>query len=164
MAGREQITIVRHVPLSVLNKRIKHPKGLLPQVVPRLVFIRLRYKGMSVVDAAEAVGVSHQTGYNWQKRWNEEGPGGLVPKYAGGRPSKLTVEQKVALLEQLREKEHWTTAEVQHRIQSQFGVDYSLDQVRRILKSFGMFFGKPYPRDYRRPRDAEQVLKKNSRG
>jgi len=33
MAGREQIAIVRHVPLSVLNKRIKHPKGL-PQVVP----------------------------------------------------------------------------------------------------------------------------------
>ncbi|MGB4365654.1 MAG: IS630 family transposase, partial [Candidatus Methanoculleus thermohydrogenotrophicum] len=42
-------------------------------------------------------------------------------------------------------------------IPSQFGVSYSLDQVRRILKSFGMFFGKPYPRDYRRPRDAEQV-------
>ncbi|MDR9816876.1 MAG: IS630 family transposase [Candidatus Methanoculleus thermohydrogenotrophicum] len=163
MTGREQITIVRHVPLSVLNKRIKHPKGL-PEVVPRLVFIRLRYKGMSVVDAAEAVGVSHQTGYNWQKRWNEEGPGGLVPKYAGGHPSKLTDEQKAALLEKLREKEDWTTAEVQHRIPSQFGVSYSLDQVRRILKSFGMFFGKPYPRDYRRPRDAEQVLKKNSRG
>ena len=159
MTGREQITIVRHVPLSVLNKRIKHPKGL-PEVVPRLVFIRLRYKGMSVVDAAEAVGVSHQTGYNWQKRWNEEGPGGLVPKYAGGHPSKLTDEQKTALLEKLREKERWTTAEVQHLIPSQFGVSYSLDQVRRILKSFGMFFGKPYPRDYRRPRDAEQVLKK----
>ncbi|MDR9815387.1 MAG: hypothetical protein WBH07_06875 [Candidatus Methanoculleus thermohydrogenotrophicum] len=41
MAGREQIAIVRHVPLSVLNKQIKHPKGL-PQVIPRLVFIRLR--------------------------------------------------------------------------------------------------------------------------
>ncbi len=163
MTGREQIAIVRHVPLSVLNKRIKHHKGL-PEVVPRLVFIRLRYKGMSVVNAAEAVGVSHQTGYNWQERWNEEGPAGLVPKYAGGHPSKLTDEQKVALLEKLREKEHWTTAEVQHLIQSQFGVSYSLDQVRRILKSFGMFFGKPYPRDYRRPRDAEQVLKKNSRG
>jgi putative transposase len=90
--------------------------------------------------------------------------GELVPKYAGGHPSKLTDEQKAALLEKLREKERWTTAEVQHLIQSQFGVSYSLDQVRRILKSFGMFFGKPYPRDYRRPRDAEQVLKKNSRG
>ena len=115
MAGREQIAIVRHVPLSVLNKQIKHPKGL-PQVIPRLVFIRLRYKGMSVVDAAEAVGVSHQTGYNWQKRWNEEGPVGLVPKYAGGHPSKLTDEQKAALLEKPREKEDCTTAKVQHRI------------------------------------------------
>ncbi|MFY9545539.1 MAG: IS630 family transposase [Candidatus Methanoculleus thermohydrogenotrophicum] len=130
-------------------------------MVPRLLFTQLRYQGMSVVSAADTVWVSTQTGYNWQERWNAEGLAGLVPKYAGGRPSKLTVEQKVALLEQLREKEHWTTAEVQHRIQSQFGVSYSLDQVRRILKSFGMFFGKPYPRDYHRPADAEGCSKKD---
>jgi putative transposase len=156
----ELIAIVRHVPLSVLKKRIKHHQGL-PEMVPRLLFTQLRYQGMSVVSAADTVWVSTQTGYNWQERWNAEGLAGLVPKYAGGRPSKLTVEQKVALLEQLREKEHWTTAEVQHRIQSQFGVSYSLDQVRRILKSFGMFFGKPYPRDYHRPADAEGCSKKD---
>ena len=39
-----------------------------------------------------------------------------------------------------------------------------LDQVRRILKSFGMHFAKPYPRDHRRPADAKTLLKKNSRG
>ncbi|MDR9817285.1 MAG: helix-turn-helix domain-containing protein [Candidatus Methanoculleus thermohydrogenotrophicum] len=77
MTGREQITIARHVSLSVLKKQITHPKGL-PQVVPRLVFVQLRYKGMSVVNAAEAVGVSHQTGYNWQERWNEGGTGRII--------------------------------------------------------------------------------------
>ncbi|MFY1644705.1 hypothetical protein ACK11Z_13325 [Methanoculleus bourgensis] len=56
MTGREQIAIARHVPLSVLKKRIKH-QGL-PKVVPCLVFIQLRYTGMSVVQAAEAVGIS----------------------------------------------------------------------------------------------------------
>ena len=61
--GREQITIVRHILMSVLKKRIKHHKSL-PEVVPRLLFIQLRYNGMSVVKAAEAVGVSPQTGYN----------------------------------------------------------------------------------------------------
>ena len=41
--------------------------------MPRLLFIRLRYKGVSVVKAADAVGVSRQTGYNRQERWNAEG-------------------------------------------------------------------------------------------
>jgi len=141
MTGREQIAIVRHVPLSTLKKRIKHHQGL-PEVVPRLVFIQLRYTGMSVVKAAESIG----------------------PRYAGGRPAKLTADQKAALLERLRENDHWTTVEAQQLIQSQFGVTYSLDQVRRILKSFGMHFGKPYPRDYRRPGDAEAQFKKNFRG
>ncbi len=163
MAGREQIAIVQHVPYSVLKKRIKHHKGL-PEVMPRLLFIRLRYIGVSVVNAADAVGVSGQTGYNWQERWNAEGFDGLVPRYAGGHPSKLTDGQKAELLEKLRENDHWTTVEAQRLIRSHFDVDYSLDQVRRILKSFGMHFGKPYPRDYRRSADAKMILKKSSRG
>ncbi|KUK98880.1 MAG: hypothetical protein XE11_2838 [Methanomicrobiales archaeon 53_19] len=122
--------------MSTLKKRIKHHQGL-PEVVPRLVFIQLRYTGMSVVKAAKSIGVSGQTGYNWQERWNADGLEGLVPRYAGGRPAKLTADQKAALLERLRENDHWTTVEAQQLIQSQFGVTYSLDQVRRILKSFG---------------------------
>ena len=57
MIGREQIAIARHVPLSVLKKRIKHYQGL-PKDVPHLVFVQLRYTGMSAVQAAEAVGIS----------------------------------------------------------------------------------------------------------
>ena len=119
---------------------------------------------MSVVKAAASIRVSGQTGYNWQERWNADGLEGLVPRYAGGRPAKLTADQKAALLERLRENDHWTTVEAQQLIQSHFGVTYSLDQVRRILKSFGMHFGKPYPRDYRRPGEAEAQFKKNFRG
>ena len=163
MTGQEQIAIVKHVPFSVLKKRIKHHKGL-PEIVPRLLFIRLRYKGLSVVKAAAAVGVSGQTGYNWQKRWNAEGFEGLVPRYAGGHPAKLTDDQKAELLELLREQDHWTTVEAQRLIQSHFGVAYGLDQVRRILKSFGMYYGKLYPRDHSRAIDAETILQKNSRG
>jgi len=39
MTGREQIAIVKHVPTSVLKKRIKRHRGL-PEVVSRLLFIR----------------------------------------------------------------------------------------------------------------------------
>ena len=59
----------------------------------------------------------------------------------------------------LKEKE-WTTKEVQEVIEAEFGVIYSSWQVRRILKSFGMRYAKPYQKDYRRADDAEDTLKK----
>lgn len=87
---------------------------------------------MSVVNAVDAVEVSHQTGYNWQ---NAEMPTSLLGLFPGmpedtPHPSELTDDQKTALLEKLREKEHWTTGEVQHLIQAHFGITYSPDQVR----------------------------------
>ena len=50
--------------------------------------------------------------------------------------------------------------QINELIKEKFGVEYSENQVRRILKSFGMKHAKPYPRDYRRPDNAEELLKK----
>ena len=61
--------------------------------------------------------------------------------------------------EMLKEKE-WTTKEVQEVIEAEFGVIYSSWQARRILKSFGMRYARPYQKDYRKPDNAEDTLKK----
>lgn len=37
-----------------------------------------------------------------------------------------------------------------------------MDQIRRIFKKYKMLFGKLYPQDYRRPENAEEILKKDS--
>lgn len=81
MTRQEQIAIVKHIPYAILQKRIKHHKGL-PEVMPRLLFIRLWYKGVSVIKTKDAFGVSGQTGYNWQEHWNAKEFAGLVPQYA----------------------------------------------------------------------------------
>jgi len=60
----------------------------------------------------------------------------------------------------LKKKDNWTLLEVRLLIKEKFGVEYSENQMRRILKSFGMKHAKPYPRDYPRPDDAEELLKK----
>jgi len=125
-----------------------------------LYFIRHLYRGMSVEEAAELVGVTKATGYAWLKRWNTRGYEGLIPEFGGGRPSKLTEEQKEKLKEMLKGRDSWTTKEVQEQIEAKFGVSYSSWQVRRILKSFGMKYAKPYQKDYRKPDDAEETLKK----
>ena len=116
---------------------------------------------MSVEVASDLVGVSKNTGYIWQERWNEDGYDGIIPKFAGGRPSKLTTAQKKKLKKILEEGSNWTTKEVQLLISKKFDVEYSEKQIRIILRGFGMNYAKPYSFDYRKPKDAEDILKKD---
>ena len=68
--------------------------GYIVKVLNRLHFIKACYSGMSIKEAAELNGVSYSNAYVWFNRWNEEGPEGIIPKYAGGRPSYLTSDEK----------------------------------------------------------------------
>ena len=85
---------------------------------------------------------------------------GLKPNYGGGRPSELSDEQKEELKAILKERNDWKTKEVRELIKEEFGVEYSLRHVSRILRSFGMKYAKPYQKDYRRPENAEEEFKK----
>jgi putative transposase len=162
MSKPEQILIRRHESFDELNKRIKTLEKD-AKILKRLYFIKYRYAGESVERAAWQVGITKCVGYIWQKRWNEQGYAGLVPRYAGGRPSKLLGEHKEQLYALLKERDDWTTNEIREYIRSAFGVEYTLKQVRIILRNFGMRYAKPYARDYRRPADAEERLKKPRR-
>lgn len=159
MARPEGILIERHMTVEDLNRQIKSLEKN-AKVLKRLYFIKYRYEGLSVQEAAERVGTSKQIGYGWQDRWNSEGYEGLRPKFAGGRPSKLSDEQKELLKITLNKRDDWTTEEVKKMIFEDFGVIYSTKRVREILKGFGMKHGKPYYHDYRRPENAEERLKK----
>lgn len=130
------------------------------RVLKRLYFIKYLYDGDSVEKASGKVGVVKAIGYEWLRRWNKGGYEGLMPKFKGRRPSKLSGKQKRELSDLLKEKDAWTLLEVKVLIKEKFGVGYSEKQVRRILKSLGMKRRKPYTHDYRRPDDAEEILKK----
>ena len=161
MGKTEQIQIVKHMTVNDLTKQIKRLEKD-TMVLQRLFFIKYRYDGKSVEESAKLVGASKNTGYLWQERWNEQGYNGLTPQFAGGRPSHLTDEQKDKLKSMLENKENWTTKEVQELISKRFGVDYTLKQIRIILKKFGMNYAKPYHHDYRKPKNAKDILKKPS--
>lgn len=162
MARPESIKILRHLSSEELKKKIKSLEKD-TKVLQRLYFIKYRYEEVSVEEAAKRVGISKPVAYIWQDRWNEEGYDGLKPKFAGGRPSKLSDSQKEQLKGILKERDDWATEDVRELIFKKFNIEYAPKQVRRILKYFGMKHAKPYPHDYRKPDDAEDILKKNSR-
>ena len=111
--------------------------------------------------AVEATGIEISTGYKWIKSWNKSGCKGFLPSTnRGGRPPKLTDKDLKDLRSILRSKDHWTTKEVTVLIREVFKRELSEDQVRRILRDkLGMRLSKPYPHDYRRPDNAEEILK-----
>jgi len=74
------------------------------KVLNRLHFMNYLYNGCSVPEASEKLGITKVTGYNWLERWNEDGYEGLIPRFAGGRPSKLTNAEKIQLKEDIKRK------------------------------------------------------------
>lgn len=159
MAKPEQIPIEHHLSSEELLKRIKSLEKD-TRVLQRLYFVKHRYEGASVAESAKLVGTSKPVAYQWQERWNKDGYDGLIPRFAGGCPSKLSDEQKEELEEILHQRDDWSTKEVQELIFNRFNVTYTGKQILEILKKFGMHHAKPYSHDYRRPEDAEDRLKK----
>jgi transposase len=159
MPRPEQIPIQKHITQDELQRRIKILETN-AKILKRLYFIKYRYEGSSVEEACSLVGVAKPVGYIWQERWNEDGYEGLIPRYAGGRPSKLNSQQKGKLVQLLKQKDVWTTDEVKSLIRDEFGVEYTLKQIRIIVRKFGMKYAKPFTHDYRRPDNAEEILKK----
>jgi transposase len=148
---------VKHLSEAELEGLIKREKS--KRFVERLIFIRSLYAGEEVETAAKKLGRCRATGYLWLKRWNDGGLSALRPTHREGKAPKLPREKQEELKQMLEGHDCWTTRDVKAQIEEKFGVKYSLRSVSRLLRRFGMRYAKPYPRDYRRPRDAETKLK-----
>src|SRR5512135_3300627 len=106
-------------------------------------------------------GIAGSTGYLWLRTWNDAGYAEISEKgQRTGRPPQLDKWDLVFLNYLLHQKITWTAVEVRELIQREFCIKYSPAQVIRILRErMGMHFSKPFPRDSRRPPDAEERLK-----
>lgn len=162
MARPCEFRVVVHEPEVVLRDRVRRLEKDV-RVLNRLYFILYLYEGLGMEAACRKVGVVKAVGYEWLRRWNKDGYEGLVPRFGGGRPSKLSDEDMESLCGLLRERDDWTLDEIKDLILEDFGVDYHVSQVSRILHGLGMKCGKPYQNDYRQPPDASQILKKPRR-
>jgi len=159
MSRPPSLKVEKWISSEELKERIRKKERDL-KVLNRLHFINYLYDGCSVPEASGKLGITKQSGYIWLERWNKDAYDGLIPRFSGGRPSKLTDKEKNNLKELLKERDDWTTKEVKNLIWDKFSVDYSLKQVRVILNEMGLKFSRPYSHDYRQPDNAEEKFKK----
>lgn len=117
------------------------------------------YAGDSVKEAAARVGASYSAGRIWLHRWNQDGPAGLVPRFGGGRPPKLSYQQSRDLQRILEEGQPWTTGEIKRLIKDEFGVDFHANYLPQLLRSvYKMSYAIPRPETSSRPENAEEIL------
>lgn len=159
--------------MKTINITVKDPEKLgehlssekNPEIRFRLAFLNaLIYSEFDLDYVCQIFHVPHSTAYVWIRVWNKAGyPGMAHPFHVSdrpvGRPPQLDENDLRILKSVLARKDYWTTKEIRQLILDRWGIQLSISQVERMLRQkLKLHYGKPYPHDYRRPKDAEEQL------
>lgn len=107
-------------------------------------------KGEKVSEIVATLGIAPSSVYEWLKCLMVEGPSGLKPCWKGGRPAKLTPNQRQRLAELIEAGPQaagfrsacWNSAMIQEVIQREFGKLYNVHYVSELLRNLGFSFQK----------------------
>ena len=138
----ERFRIDKTVPIGDIEERMGDLRkmgqsAMVRRSLSRLGFIHLRYRGFTVRDAAGVVGVSVQTGYNWQNAWNACGLESVSTDCHTGRIPRLLSDDVNEVVEYVASN-NLSTAGASEYISERFGIDYSTKQVHMILSGSGL--------------------------
>jgi len=147
--------------IILLEKLVKKEKN--PKLRDRLRGILLLKKSFTYSEVAEILGVTERTVFNWKKRYNLSGYDGLKTNPIPGRNTILNKDDMKRLKGLLEMRDYWSSKEVRDLIKNEFGIEFTPRHIPRILRKLGMNYSKPYVNDYRRPEEAEDILKKDLR-
>jgi transposase len=117
----------------------------------RVNAIRLLRQGYTKLEVANILDVAESSVYEWQKKFRAGGLAALSTKIASGRKSLLTDEQLLKLYKWMcgnpRQVQFdfglWTRKIVRELIKREFGIDYTPQNVGKILKMLGFSPQRP---------------------
>ena len=147
MGRKESLELIRHVPESMLQLTMMVYESMESRsksderVLRRLKFIKYRYHGMSVSDAADAAGVSRKTGYNIQEAWNSGGLDGIIPKFSSGPKPRLT-DSDMAEIEAHIQEIPMDAATLRRYILDKYGEDFTEKHVRNMFMGRGLKYSR----------------------
>jgi transposase len=120
------------------------------KMVRRITALLNISRGEKVSEIATTLGVAPSSVYDWLKRLMVEGIAGLKPCWKGGRPAKLTPNQRTQLADLIDAGPEaagfrsacWNSVMIQELILREFGKLYNVHYVSELLKNLGFSFQK----------------------
>jgi transposase len=115
--------------LNIEESKIKNPT-----LLKRLQCIKLKNIGWKNKDMAVFFNVCIETISHWLKAYERSGIDGLVKWENKGRVSSLSIEQVESLKEKNKERPFEKASEAKEFIEKNFGVEFHLHYVQKLLK------------------------------
>ncbi len=141
--------VIEHHKIEELRKLCKRQRDGRLRI--RLQAVVLAHQGQTAAQIAKLLGYSHRAVQQWVRRYNAEGVDGLADRERSGRPTKLKASQEKKLYKWLetgpKPKDGlraWRGKDIQQYLAREFGVEYSLDGVYKLLHRLG--YTNPTPR------------------
>ena len=156
-------------PIQQFETRYKKEKDA--RAKTHLHVLLLRRQKYTQPEIAAMVHVTQGTVSNICQRFLKEGWVSVYDKPRGGRPSRLTPQQKNSLKELLSHefvdgdiRRGWQTKDVVNLVKETFSVKYSQRKVRDLFYELKMSWKVPRPEHKNRDEKAVRSFKKTSRG
>ncbi len=105
-----------------------------PQLLKRIQSIKLRDKGFSNIEIGKFLLMSDQTISNWFQVYTKEGLEALLQWNYKGKVSVLTLKQQQLLQKRNIERAFEKAAEAKTFIKEQFGHEFHLHWVQKLMK------------------------------
>jgi len=147
---------VDHLSLDELHKQLDRTEGNVP--TQRVLAAIGRKQGATLDELAARHNVAEKTIRNWLDRFDER-PLEAAPydDERSGRPAKLSEEAKAAFLADLQQspgelgydRHSWYPVLARHHLEEEYGVEYSLRHVYRLLDEAGLSYRSARPQHYR---------------
>ena len=133
MANNRRKEIKYHLPEERIDELLREVDD--KRKYERVGFLKNLYQGDTIGEAADRVGRSEATGDRWADAWNADGVAGLEPAFGGGRPPKLSDEERERVESLLERRGPLAAGDVQQLLEAAFGVTYSTRHVARVFSN-----------------------------
>lgn len=119
----------------------------------RLQAVRLRFMDVSVKEISSTLCRSEKTIRKYIQAYKDHGIDGLIMKHSSGRSSRLTQQQQDELKQVIMSqvpadvgftaKFNWTLQIIADYIEREYGFQYSLRGISKLMKRMNMSYTKP---------------------
>jgi putative transposase len=172
MAATSKVSVLFHMRKEDLEKQMNDTDD--KRSYEHLLAIKLAYDGKTQKEIASALSRSLTTIYHWLNDWNENGLYGIFPNFGGGRPPHLNTKEMDELYKvitkqkpcDLMDTDHvfWDVELVRKYANTKYDVNYTYSGMWKIVRQkFELNYITPFSKDYRKPDDAVEILKKDLR-
>jgi transposase len=138
----------------------------------RILAVQRIRKGEPVTAVMDSLGLCRTTAYKWLSKVSDDLDiaEALAMRTGGGRPGKLTPDQKQKVFEWVNGKNPfqygfdfglWTRQIIRELIVQKFGISLSISSVGKLLAELGLTAQKPLERAYQRDPEAIEAWKRD---